>query len=190
MVDKDEVPGKPHSQSVQLHSDGLKAGHLVEQAFKHLSPEQTQALMSKAADEALRLEVETRARHIDYVEGKKALEDHVDAFNMLDKGGTFTRNTLKSDIKTGAGRMTVESKSGAGCFVATAVYGGLHHPDVEFLRQFRDRKLRGHPLGDGFISWYLSAGPKMARFLSDKPKARSLVRACLRLFVGILRKAG
>jgi hypothetical protein len=189
MSDKEKnLPTVTQSGSVQLHGSGLKAGSIIESSLKNLTPEQQQAIGAKAAEEALRLEVKAREQQIEYVGGKKALEDHVDAFNMLDKQGKLTRQTLKSEINTGAGKMTVESKSGAGCFVATVAYGDPYHPDVVFLRSFRDNRLSGWPWGDGFISWYWTNGPKLADWARNRAWARHAARTFLGALVIVLRQ--
>ncbi|MDA3916690.1 MAG: hypothetical protein PF690_06925 [Deltaproteobacteria bacterium] len=47
--------------------------------------------------------------------------------------------------------MEIESKSGAECFDATAVFNNSNHPSVEYLRQFRDNVLQKSEKGKKFI---------------------------------------
>ena len=137
---------RPSSRgTVQLHDNGLRAGNLIDQSISRLDESQVKALGAEAAKEALRLEVKRTEQNMDYVSGKKAAEDHIDAWNMLDKRGKTTRQKLESDIKTGAGKMKIESTSGATCFVASVAYGSPNHSDVMYLRWYRDNVLMRHP---------------------------------------------
>ena len=122
-------------------------------------------------------------------EGRRHTEDHIEAFDKLDKRGRLTSQKVVSDIETGAGRMSIESKSGATCFVATATYGNQLHPNVIFLQKFRDLTLTRYRFGRSFIAWYWKSGPVLATFVEGKaiPTAiskfaiDSIVR-CLKLF--------
>lgn len=171
----------------QLRDRGVRPGQLIDAALSNLTQSQAQALMGKAADEALRLEVKAREQNLDYVAGKKALEDHIEAFDMLDKRGRLTRQNVTSDIKTGAGNMRVESKSGATCFVATVAYGDGDHPNVRFLRSFRDGWLQRRKSGRAFIDWYWRVGPKLAEVVGSREPLRLVSRVALGFLVRVIR---
>jgi hypothetical protein len=54
------------------------------------------------------------------------------------------------------------------CFVATAVYGDAHAPQVEALRTFRDMVLKNSAPGRAFIELYYSGtGKKAAHFIKE-----------------------
>ena len=54
------------------------------------------------------------------------------------------------------------------CFVATAVYGNAHAPQVEALREFRDNVLMQNKMGRAFVNFYYSgAGEKTANFIKE-----------------------
>ncbi|WP_296762323.1 calcium-binding protein [Sediminimonas sp.] len=56
-----------------------------------------------------------------------------------------------------------EEEAGQGsCFVATAAYRDPWHPDVVFLRAFRDQWLVHRAWGRAFVTFYWWVGPKMA----------------------------
>jgi hypothetical protein len=181
------VPAR-NNNTVQLHNGGLRAGSLIEQSLTRLNEEQTQVLMAKAAEEALRLEVKNREQNMDYVVGKKAAEDHIEAFNMLEKRGRTTRQTVASDIKTGAGNMRIESKSGATCFVASVAYNDPNHPDVLFLRAFRDTVLSTSKSGRSFIAWYWRNGPQLAKIVGKSIVLRNIARAVISVIVRALSR--
>lgn len=166
MSDDKSLPSKIKTEAVNLHNSGLQAGSLIEQSISRLDPDQAKHLMEKAVEEALRLEVKTREHNINYVNGKKAAEDHIETFEMLDKTGKLTRQNVVSDITTGAGKMRIESKSGATCFVASVAYDDPNHPDVMFLRFYRDNYLNKTQFGKLFISTYWKVGPCLALIVS------------------------
>lgn len=187
MSDKN-LPSQPGSESnVQLHDNGLKAGSLIGQAVSRLSKEQADHLMAKAGEEALRLEGKQHELNIEYVHGKKSLEDHIDAFSMLEKNGRLTRQKVSTEIKSGNTRMHIESKSGGTCFVATAAYQSAEHSDVVYLRNFRDQTLVNYEKGRGFISWYWKIGPKLARHVNNYPVLRKPARYSIGIIVYILK---
>lgn len=175
-------------RSVRLHDNGLRAGNLIDGAISRLDESQVQALGLKAAEAALELQKRQTQQNIDYVTGKKVAEDHVDTWNTLNRNGRTTRQSLTTDIETGAGRMRIESKSGATCFVATAAYGDWQHPDVEFLRWYRDNVLVTSSAGRAFTRTYWKIGPHLAALVSPYPKVRAAIRALLGHLVLTLRK--
>lgn len=175
-----------NSNFIQLHDQGLNAGSLIDQSLSRLNKEQVQNLVAKAGEEALRLEVKHREQNMDYVVGKKAVEDHIDTFNMLEKGGKTTRQTVVSDIKTGAGNMRIESKSGATCFVASVAYDDPNHPDVMHLRHYRDTVLINSNFGKNFIACYWRIGPKIARIVKRSKLLKEVSRYLISRIVKIL----
>jgi len=62
------------------------------------------------------------------------------------------------------------------CFVATAVYGSEGHPDVEFLRSFRDRVLLQSIMGRSFIEVYYILGPDLARWIKPHRTTKRVLR--------------
>ncbi|WP_250677816.1 CFI-box-CTERM domain-containing protein [Geomonas sp. Red32] len=70
-----------------------------------------------------------------------------------------------------------------GCFIATAAYGFYSAPQVQALRQFRDRYLMTNATGRAFVAWYYKHGPKGAAYLRAHPWLKGPVRAILFPFV-------
>jgi hypothetical protein len=188
MKEKKYLPAQPeNNNNVQLHNNGLRAGSLIEQSLSRLTEQQAQNLMSKAGEEALRLEVKNREQNMDYLAGKKVMEDHIEVFATLEKGGRTTRQSVTSDIKTGAGNMRIESKSGATCFVASIAYGDPNHPGVMFLRGYRDNILSKSKTGQAFIEWYWVYGPKLANVISKSSILRKVSKLAISRIVNTLR---
>lgn len=72
-----------------------------------------------------------------------------------------------------------------GCFIATAAYGHYTAPEVQALREFRDRYLLTNKLGRAFVSWYYQRGPAAAAALNAHPEYKPVVRAALMPAVGV-----
>jgi hypothetical protein len=65
---------------------------------------------------------------------------------------------------------------GGGCFVATAVHGSAHQPEVRTLRLFRDRFLLGDGLADSFVRTYNANSPVLAEQLRKSALSRAVLR--------------
>jgi hypothetical protein len=68
---------------------------------------------------------------------------------------------------------------GGGCFIATCAYGDYDHPNVMYLRLFRDLVLRDYSAGRWFIGFYYRVGPAMAAALAPYPVLKLFIRAGL-----------
>lgn len=66
-----------------------------------------------------------------------------------------------------------------GCFIATAAYGCYSAPQVQALREFRDRYLMNCAPGRAFVAWYYRCGPRGAQFINDHPWLKPPVRLAL-----------
>lgn len=188
-MSSNNLPAKSGEQRPQeLHDNGLRAGDLINQAISKLNNDQVEAIGVEAAKQALDLQVRQAKQNIDYVTGKKVTEDHIEAWNTLNKQGKTTRHNVTTDIETGAGKMRLESKSGATCFVATAAYGDPNHPDVMYLRWYRDNVLCNSAVGRLFIDIYWKIGPILAKAISPHSTAQKLAKAAISSFVHKLKK--
>lgn len=177
-------------KSVALHDNGVRAGTLIEHSVKSLDKEQLKALGAHAAEKMIDLEIKQREQQLDYVTGKKAIEDHIDAWNMINKEGKTTGVKMKSEINTGAGKTTIENRTGGICFVATATYMDQEHPDVQYLRAYRDNVLIRSRTGRAFIRWYWTNGPRLASLVSQHRALRSVSKFFISRLVLILRMSG
>ncbi len=83
---------------------------------------------------------------------------------------------LEDDDET---TITVEG----GCFIATCVYENFDHPNVVYLRLFRDLELARYGFGRRFIAFYYAKGPILARRLAPHPRAKAMIRALLGSFI-------
>jgi hypothetical protein len=189
MPDKKNLPATTSpAQRNALQNSGSGSRSLLDLATSNLTQEELAAIRQKALEERLRLEVDAQQRNLDNQLGRRAAEDHVDMFNSLEKGGKLTSQKLVSDIKTGAGNMRIESKSGTTCFVATAAYGDPDHEDVAFLRQYRNKTLRNTVLGRAFIASYWKVGPALARPVRANKTLQRIARRLIGSLVKLLRQ--
>lgn len=80
-----------------------------------------------------------------------------------------------------------------GCFIATAAYGSELEPQVQFIRDFRDRTVAPTVIGSSFLSifnpFYYSFSPQVASLISMHQPVRELVKYLLYPLVGAIRVA-
>jgi hypothetical protein len=69
------------------------------------------------------------------------------------------------------------------CFVATVVFESPDHPTVEWLRWWRDQHLLKHVPGRMFVLGYQAIGPLIARYVSNRPALKVILRQWMDGFV-------
>ena len=70
------------------------------------------------------------------------------------------------------------------CFIATAAFGSPLAPQVQLLREFRDRYLMTNAPGRLFVSTYYRISPPVATFIAESEALRAIVRAGLIPVIG------
>jgi hypothetical protein len=65
------------------------------------------------------------------------------------------------------------------CFIATAAFGSPMEPQVQLLRDFRDRFLLTTPAGRGFVALYYKLSPPVADVIAHSETLRAAVRTTL-----------
>jgi len=79
------------------------------------------------------------------------------------------------------------------CFIASAAYGSEIDPQVEYLRQFRDRRVTYSYAGSSFMkmfdTFYYSFSPTVASLVSSSPMLAATIRVILFPLIEILRLA-
>lgn len=75
-------------------------------------------------------------------------------------------------------------EGGSGCFIATAAFGSPLAPQVQVLRQFRDRHLLTNAPGRLVTAAYYRISPPLAEVVARSKPLRSVVRAGLTPIIG------
>jgi len=77
------------------------------------------------------------------------------------------------------------------CIIATATYGSELSPQVQFLREFRDRRVlstfSGREFMDAFNIWYYSFSPQVASWLTEHPSGCEVLKVMLIPLLEILQ---
>ncbi len=76
------------------------------------------------------------------------------------------------------------TSQGPHCFIATAAFGYYSAPEVQALREFRDRYLLTNSAGSAFVKWYYEHGPVAAAYIDAHPAYKPVIRAALMPAVG------
>lgn len=80
------------------------------------------------------------------------------------------------------------SATSSGCFIATAAYGSYLDPQVQVLREFRDRYLLTNAPGQAFVEFYYRASPPLAAYIAERPALRAVTRWVLTPLVYVVRE--
>ncbi len=119
-----------------------------------------------------------------YVTGDTASTDFPNtsgAFQRLPGGGTdafVAKVGPVTDVGDAGGG------GGGGCFIATAAFGSPLAPQVQLLRNFRERFLLPRAAGRMFVELYYALSPPLAEVIAESEMLRAIVRAGLIPIIG------
>ena len=74
------------------------------------------------------------------------------------------------------------------CYIATMAYGDYNHPQVIFLRQYRDSILLSHVAGKLFVNFYYATSPYLVRIFKNSTHVNRYIRMSLDFWISRTRK--
>ncbi len=123
----------------------------------------------------------------DFPLGTKAILAAVSDEGYRFVGWSSEADTI-ADVKSASTTITMDSsysvtadfeRASSRCCIATAAYGTPMAAEVQVLRDFRDGYLMTSLPGKAFADFYYRISPGIARFVSDHPDLKPMVRAGL-----------
>jgi hypothetical protein len=87
--------------------------------------------------------------------------------------------TTLAPVDAAAVPVSSSGSGGGGCFIATATYGSPLAPQVQLLREFRDRYLISSAVGRTVVGWYYALSPSWAATIARSAVLRSIARVSL-----------
>ena len=75
--------------------------------------------------------------------------------------------------------ITANFWEGDPCFIATAAYSTPMAEEIQILREFRDEYMLTNPLGQALVNLYYRVSPPIAKFVTEHPALKPMVRAGL-----------
>ncbi len=112
---------------------------------------------------------------------------HTAGFIATDGVDTSLTTTQTITITVASPVLSISGSSGGGCFIATAAFGSLWHPEVGLLRQFRDQVLLTNQAGRLFVKLYYATSPPLADIIRTNESLRAIIRAGLSPLLSISR---
>ncbi len=101
-----------------------------------------------------------------------------------------TTSTTSSTSTSLTANSTSSSTGGPQCFIATATFGSPLSPEVQFLRNLRDKDIMKTYVGWNFMiafnAWYYSFSPTVAKSITQHPTLQYGMRVVLYPLIAIL----
>ncbi len=108
--------------------------------------------------------------------------------NTYNRTAYSSTSTPRNTSYTSSYSSSRYSKKNEGCYIATMAYGNYDHPQVLFLRRYRDQILKSSTLGRLFIRCYYFVSPKIVFMLKGHDLINQIIRAMLDKFVFIIHR--
>ena len=163
----------------QLISGEIPPGSILARVLAELPASDVARLRSKAAEGMLALELQQMVMQNKFRESSIDIDNFIRNVRLLEAAhtGTTSGYTMTGRFETASGETTITSKKG--CFIATAIYGSINHPNVLALRRFRDLHLETNLIGRAFCALYYQFSPRLAQGFFSHDRARKVMRFLL-----------
>lgn len=106
------------------------------------------------------------------------------------QNNTATNSTTTSSTTSSSSTLQSPEGGSSECIIATATFGSELSPEVQFLRNFRDRQILQTFAGSNFMtvfnSWYYSFSPAVAQHIRGDEPLRDGMKLLLYPLLGIL----
>ena len=140
-----------------------------------LTPREQEQLRALAAAEGLRTDILLQELRIKTIAARGDIDATIATAERLKQAGQNSKITSEHATASGTTRIEIENKKRP-CYVATACYGDVEHPDVVALRRFRDKVLVKSIGGRAFIGVYELLSPPLAARLGPRQWVGRMVR--------------
>jgi hypothetical protein len=163
----------------QFLAGQLPSGSVLAKALVDLSPQEIAVLKAKAAEGSMGLELQRMAMLNRFQASSVDMDDFIRNVQRMERthSGVTSSYNMQGRFETASGETTITSKKG--CYIATAVYGSVEHPNVVRLRRFRDEYLDTNFCGRTACALYYRLSPRLA----DSMFSRGILRKWMRTFL-------
>ena len=107
------------------------------------------------------------------------LENLLEQYDLEQKRAKFHMDKVNEIVK--------KKHDEKACYVATLVYKDNEHPNVEFLRKFRDEYLFESKIGFFFITQYYKTSPLIVKKLEGNNFINHIIKKCLSFWIKIIK---
>jgi len=108
--------------------------------------------------------------------------------DLVQKDTTFLSKISNKNLNSSY-QSTPSSSTNSSCYIATMAYRDIDHPQVEYLRTFRDERLLNYRIGELFVKYYYKYSPKLVERLRDYQLVNKVIRKGLDVLIAVLKKS-
>lgn len=116
------------------------------------------------------------------------LEVKNDIIKQISNDMELTESLFKKEVVRKPTQQPIHNQSTQkNCYIATMAYGDIEHPNVRFLREFRDDYLVNYKLGKLFIRIYYKHSPTLAQKLKPYKTTNFIIKKSLDLLIKTIK---